>query len=139
MSAFKAQAMARNFTQRLKAQAASVTISQTLDANSMPIMAISKGGETIFVKIEVDANASGGVNAVNAPQERYSPHAVSLLRDSTATDIDLREKASIEAAKLGCKVNLYEVNPLPGSYDLAGATLVAAIPSDPYNKSTLSE
>jgi len=140
MSAFKAQAMARNLQQRLKAQVApTLTITQTLDANSMPILKLAKGGETIFIKIEVEQNPSGGVNAVGMAQESYSPHAVSILRDSTATDQDLREKASSEAVKLGSKVNLFEVNPLPSVYDLTGASLAASISSDPYNKLTQSE
>jgi hypothetical protein len=140
MSAFKAQAMARNLTQRLKAQVApTLTITQTLDANNMPILKIEKGAEKIFVKIEVEQNPSGGVNAVGIAQESYSPHAVTILRDSTASDADLREKTSSEAIKLGTKVDIYQVDPMPASYDLTGASKVASLPSDPYNKLTLSE
>jgi len=140
MSAFKAQAMARNLVQRLKAQVApTLTVTQTLDANSMPIIKLEKGSESIFIKIEVEANASGGVNAVGAAQERYSPHSVTLLRDTTPADADLREKATSEALKLGSKLSLYEVAAMPPSYDLTGASLIAVIPSDPYNTLTLSE
>jgi hypothetical protein len=140
MSAFKAQAMARNLVQRLKAQVApTLTVTQTLDANSMPIIKLEKGSESIFIKIEVEANASGGVNAVGVSQEKYSPHSVTLLRDAVAADADLREKATSEALKLGSKLSLYEVAAMPSSYDLTGASLIAVIPSDPYNALTLSE
>lgn len=140
MAFAKAQAMSRNFSDRLQASISGVTYAQYLDAASMPETLYTKGSENIWVKMETEPDAAAPVDALGLTQRLYSPHRVTLLQDGdTVSDKELRAKVLDLAGKQGCKVLLYEINTLPATYTLAGATLVATIPSDPWNPLTQSE
>lgn len=140
MAAFKAQAMMRDLKSRIQNSVpGAVVFTESLDASSYPILKVVKGSETVFVKIEDKGNA-GRVDALGLPQRAYSPHKVNVLRDGdTISDRELREKIFAEAVKCGCDANLYEINTLPGSYDLTGATLIVSIKSDVRYTITQSE
>lgn len=139
MTAFKAQAMARDLHSRLEAAYPGVTITYSLDPNAMPILAVATSLETLFIKIEVEPDQTGAVNGLNIAQTVYSPHQATILRDSTISDIGLRAVCDAETARSGTKLLIYEIHPLPASYNLAGATLVATVKSNQWNPMTLSE
>jgi hypothetical protein len=140
MAAFKAQAMSRELRQRLEAALSGLSIIESQDSGAMPILKIVKGSETVFVKTEVDGNPSGGVDGLDLSQRQYSPHRMTILRDGdTISDQEMREKITAECARAGCKVLLYEINPLPSAYDLTGATLKATLKSNQWHPLTLSE
>ena len=141
MSAFKAQAISRELRQRIEAAASGLTITEAQDSSFMPILKIVKGGETIYVKTEVEPNPSGGVDALDLQQRIYSPHRLTILRLEAAAlvDAELRELVTAEATKAGAKTLIYEVDPVPASYDLTGAALIAEIKSNQWHPLTLSE
>jgi len=141
MTAFKAQAIARDIEQRVIA-VTGATYTESYDSNGMPILLFtSKLGEMIFVKVEVEPDPANPVDSLGLPQVIYSPHQCTLLEVpfAEATDLSFRAIVEMETAKHGTKTFLYQVNPLPASYSLAGATLITTDPSDPWNPLTQSE
>lgn len=135
MTAFKAQAMARDLQERLQAILAGAAFSTAYDASFNPTLKIVHSSETIFINIAAAGNA-GRVNSVGSSQPSYSPHIATVLQDSTPVDLNTRYACLDAAAWLGARLDVYEVHPLPASYDLTGATLVSSIYPDPYNKLT---
>jgi hypothetical protein len=145
MSLFKAQAHMRELKQRLKLlmSAASFSGSQyadQLDANGMPILKVVNAGESQFIHIETVGNA-GRVNGLGLPQDSYSPHKAEILRvpAANAADAATREIVLSACSKLGMRLEIWEQNPLPASFDLSGATMLLALPSDEINALTMSQ
>ncbi len=138
MSEFKAQAHMRELKQRLQLAIAGAVLTDSLDAQGLPALKIEKGGETIHVKISTEGNA-GRVDGLGLAQRSYSPHKAQLLQDDTAADKDARAKTLAACAKLGMKLEIYEIASVPASFDLTGATLVSAIASDEIHPLTMSQ
>ena len=139
MSAFKCQAHSRELKQRLSLSIAGAAFSEALDAQGQPQLKIVKGSETMFVAISMDGNA-GRVDGLGLPQRVYSPHICQILQDGdTISDKEVRAKVLSACGKLGMKLELWEKNTLPASFDLAGATKVASIASDEINPLTISQ
>lgn len=141
MSEFKAQAMARELKSRIEFQSASVSSSIARDANEMPTLIVTKGADSIFIKIQTDKNA-GRVDALGLAQRSYSPHVVRFLRETAAnqSQAEFQILALAEASKLGCKIEVWE-KAVPAASDLpadvtaavSGASKVAEIKSDMIN------
>lgn len=136
MTMFKAQALMRNLKQELSEILSGVAYTDSTDSNGMPILKLVASSETIFVKIEVDDPNDGRVNSVGVAQQRYSPHKATILQDSTATSKAVRYSVEAKVIQLGTKVLMYEVNPLPSSYDISGASLITTLWPDSINKLT---
>jgi hypothetical protein len=126
----------RNLKQELSLALASVVFTDSQDANGMPILKLVASGETIFVKIEAEDPNDGRQNAVGGAQARYSPHKSTILRDSTAVSEAVRIQVLAKCVLQGTRVDIYEVDPLPSSYDLTGATLITSEFPDSINKLT---
>jgi len=138
MTSFKAQAHMRELKQRLSLSIAGATFSDSTDANGNPSMTMTSGAEVQEVHIE-DVGNAGRVDGLGLPQRAYSPHKVQVLRDPTASSVEAREKLTAACAKLGMKMEIWEVTPMPASFDLTLATLVAEIRSDEVNPLTQSQ
>jgi hypothetical protein len=138
MAQFKSQAHARELKQRLSLLVSGLSISENVDSNGMESLKLVKGSETIFIKIDVSDNA-GRVDGLGLPQRVYSPHICQILRDNTPSDLALREIVVAACAKLGMKLEIYEIATLPSSFDLTGANLIVSIPSDEIHGLTLSQ
>lgn len=138
MAQFKSQAHARELKQRLSLLVSGLSISEDVDSNGMESLKLVKGSETIFIKIDVSDNA-GRVDGLGLPQRVYSPHICKILRDDTPSDLALREIVVAACAKLGMKLEIYEIAILPSSFDLTGANLIVSIPSDEIHGLTLSQ
>ena len=138
MSNFKAQAHERELKQRLALSLAGAVFSESLDADGFPQLSVIRGAETLFIKISALDNA-GRVDGLGLPQRVYSPHKCQILQATAAVDAELRAKAFAACAKLGMKLELFEIALLPPSFDLTGASLVASIPSDEINPLTQSQ
>jgi hypothetical protein len=133
MSVFKAQAHARELKQRLSLLIAGAVITSSLDSSGQPETKIVSGAETIFVKISLQGNA-GRVDALGMPQTVYSPHQCQILQDGdTVSDKNARAIVLSACTKLAMKMELWEINTLPSSFDLTGATLISSIPADEIN------
>lgn len=140
MSEFKAQAHARELKQRLSLSVSGLTVSEDVDANGFPALKFVKSGETIFVKISTLPMPTGRVDGLGLPQRAYSPHQAQMLQDGdTVTNKELRAKVLAACAKLGMKLEIWENNTLPSSFDLTGATLIASIASDEIHPLTMSQ
>jgi len=139
MTSFKNQAMARDLRARLEAMCPGLTVTETTDANFNPILYLSAAGEDMFLTIQVEPDPSGGVDGLNLTQTLYSPAQIILLRETAVGNEVLRTLAVSESARSGCKVLVYEVASLPGSFSLSGASEVAVIPSNAWHPLTLSE
>lgn len=139
MTAFKAQAHMRTLEEHLKEQIAGLTYTTTYDSNFNPTDLFVNGAatESIYVNIATDT-AQPRVNSLGLTQTAYSPHIATVLQVPAADAADFGMRAILLAAVafLGTKTYLYEVNPLPASYTLTGATLVATIYPDAINKLT---
>jgi len=138
MAQFKSQAHARELKQRLSLLVSGLSISENVDSNGMESLKLVKGSETIFIKIDVSDNA-GRVDGLGLPQRVYSPHICKILRAATSSDLALREIVVAACAKLGMKLEIYEIAILPSSFDLTGANLIVSIPSDEIHGLTLSQ
>jgi hypothetical protein len=138
MAQFKSQAHARELKQRLSLLVSGLSISENVDSNGMESLKLVKGSETIFIKIDVSDNA-GRVDGLGLPQRVYSPHICKILRGDTPSDLALREIVVAACAKLGMKLEIYEIATLPSSFDLTGANLIVSIPSDEIHGLTLSQ
>lgn len=136
MTAFKAQASMREYKQQLKLSVA-VAFVDSIDANQYPSVRMTgPSSEIIWAHIETFGNADR-VNSVGLAQPSYSPHKIQLLLDAdTINNLAFRYRAIAEAARLGMKTEIYQINSLPSVWDLTGATLVATINPDPINKLT---
>ena len=141
MAAFKAQATAMLLQQNLQLQLPSVVIALSYDSNFFPILKITNASEIQYVYIEAEPDGSAHVNSLGLPQTVYSPHQAIVLRvpDADAVDPNTRNLVAFEVSKMGMKIQIYEVTPIPASFTLAGATLVSTIGSDPINKETESQ
>lgn len=145
MSAFKAQAHARELTERLKV-GQNLKVEQAVNADGMPILKVSAlSGSPAYIKIETDGNA-GRVNGLNLPQQSYSPHIATLLVDNDAAAVVLTVKVAMETSKLGMKVKFYNTDTadLPATilgFDaaLGDATLQGEMKSDAMFPLTLSQ
>lgn len=124
--------IARFLKDRIQSVAAGTNVAQSNDLQNMPVLTVSRGSETIFIKIETEPYVAGNVDSIGLPQTVYTPHRLIILRDSSISDAALRELVSSEAVKSGSKVLIYEVNPLPTSFNLTGATLIATLPAHPW-------
>lgn len=144
MAFFKAQAMARDLKQRLELTIEGVSVAQSRDAaDENPVLSISKGADSIFVKIGAEANDR--VDALGLEQRRYSPHVLRMLRETAAnqSDAELQAKVLVEATKCGTRMELWE-KAVPAAADvkvpvedaIAGATKIADIRSDAINPLT---
>lgn len=138
-TSFKAQAMARRFKQQMEVSLSGVAIAETLDAEGYPVQTVVHGGETLYVLVQNRGNASR-VDGLGLPQRAYSPHAVVIIREDFASteqpsSIEMREKVTAEAVKLGAKVEIWEREDVTASGAVTtGATMVAEIPADPIHK-----
>lgn len=141
MSAFKAQAMSRDLRQRLEAQLAGLVVAASTDADFMPILKLTLGGESMYAKIETQPDTSGAVDGLGLAQRVYSPHQITLLQQTSVTSVDLRQHLYAEAARTGTKVRIYQCADVdfPASYDLTNATEISEIPSNSWHPLTLSE
>lgn len=141
MSAFKAQAMARDLRQRLAAQISGLTITEAYDADFMPILKFVDGSETMFAKIEVVPQGDGAVDGLGLEQRVYSPHMITILQKETVDSAGLRAHLLAESSRSGTKVRIMQTADLdfPTSYDLTDATEVSSIPSNSWHPLTLSE
>lgn len=139
MSEFKAQAHARELKQRLQLSVAGAALSDSLDSSGLPVVKLTKGSESIFVKIGLADNA-GRVDGLGLAQRVYSPHVAQLLQEKSASATELEARAEVLAAcaKLGMKLEVWE-KATPASFDLTGATKVATIASDEINPLTMSQ
>ena len=143
MSAFKSQAMIRELKQSLELQVAGVSFLEGTDASFFPILLASKGGEALFVKIEMVSDPAGHKDGLDLPQRLYSPHRIIIERDSTMAQAAFKEIVSAEAVKLGSKVAVYEKAGIAAEtaisgYDLAGATLVVELATDTLKQNPLT-
>jgi hypothetical protein len=86
MAVFKAKAHAKRLTEMLRISLGStLTVLETEDSNKWPILEITKGLEKAFVKIE-DTGVGDRKDAVTGAAQRfYSPHKLSLIKDSRMT------------------------------------------------------
>lgn len=139
MSEFKAQAHARELKQRLQLSVEGAALSESLDASGLPVLKLTKGSESIFVKIGLAGNA-GRVDGLGLSQRVYSPHVCEILQEeaAVATELDARAKVLAACAKLGMKLDVWEVT-APSAFDLSGATKVASIASDEVHSMTMSQ
>lgn len=136
---FKAQAHMRELKQRLQLSQAGAVFSDDLDASGNPIMKMTVGSEIQFVKIEAVDNA-GRVDGLGLAQRSYSPHKCTILRDSdTISDLAARERLSAACAKLGMKLEIWQIASLPVSFDLTGATKAVELGSDEQHPLTKSQ
>jgi hypothetical protein len=137
MTAFKAQAHMRTLEEHLSEQIAGLTFTTTYDANFNPTDLFVANSESIYVNIATDTSQPR-VDALGLTQRAYSPHIATILQvpAANASDFGVRAIVLSAVAFLGTKVLLYEINPLPGSYTLSGATLVATMYPDAINKLT---
>ena len=140
---FKAQAMARRFKQQMEISLASVSIAEAFDTDNYPVMTVSKGSESLYVFVQSVGNASR-VDALGLAQRAYSPHKVVILREdwgtTDPTEIEMREKVTAEAVKLGAKVEIREREDVTtAGAVLTGATKVAEVHPDPVHKLTNSQ
>lgn len=137
MTAFKAQAHMRTLQEHLSEQIASITYTNSFDADFNPIALIAASGESIWVNIATDTSQPR-VDALGLTQRAYSPHIATILQvpAANATNFGVRAQVLAQTMFLGLKTLLYEVNPLPASYTLTGAALVATIYPDGLNKLT---
>jgi hypothetical protein len=138
VSQFKAQAHSRELKQRLSLSLSGATFSEALDAAGLPQLKIVKGSETMHVAIILDSNA-GRVDGLGLPQRVYSPHICQMLQDDAASDLEMRAKVLAACAKLGMKLEVWEIATVPASFDLTGATKTATIASDEINPLTVSQ
>jgi len=138
MSAFKAQAHMRELKQRLGLLISGAVFTDALDADGFPQLNVAAGGESIFIAIVADGNA-GRVDGLGLAQRVYSPHICQLLEDATPSDNGVRAKVMAACAKLGMKLQLWEIAGIGGSFTLAGASMTAEIRSDEINPLTTSQ
>jgi hypothetical protein len=134
MTIFKAQALIRGLQQNLMASIAGLTVAQQTDANGYPVIYISANGENQF--IDISDEPTDRINSLGLPQFPYTPELVQILRSTTITDKNSRAQAEAYSFQLGCKVEIWEIAVLPASFTTSGATLVATLVPDPYNKLT---
>lgn len=136
MGIFKAQRLAQQLQERIPQQRVGTTITaNNTDSNGIPSFRLANGSEVVWFQVAPAGNA-GRVNSVGLSQPSYAPHEVSVLLDSTASVEAFRQICVALAAATGCKVLVYTVNPLPSTFDLAGATLIASLYPDATNKLT---
>lgn len=139
MSAFKAQAHMRELKQRLQLSLAGATFQDNLDGDGYPELQMTVGSEVQFVKIKTVDNA-GRVDGLGLPQESYAPHKCMILRDGdTISSVEARERLVAACTKLGMKLEVWQINTLPSSFDLTGATKLYEVASDEIHSLTKSQ
>jgi hypothetical protein len=138
MSNFKAQAHMRELKQRLSLSLSGAVFTDALDVDGFPSMHVSRLGESISIKITALGNA-GRVDGLGLPQRVYSPHECQLLQAVTPADYATRFAIIAACGKLGMKLEIWQIDPAPSSFDLTGASKVAEIKSDEVNPMTQSQ
>lgn len=89
MAAFKAKAAAKVLAERLKILVNGISIIETEDSNKWPILAITKGLEQAYVKID-DTGVGLRVDQVTgAPQRFYNPHKITVIKDTATLAVDV--------------------------------------------------
>lgn len=126
MSAFKAQAMMRELKQSLELLVPGLSIEEGTDASFFPLLRAAKGGESLFVKIEMLPDLAGHKDGLDLPQRIYSPHKITIERDAVMVEAAFKEIVSSECVKLGSKVSIYEKAGVAASTDLTGFNLTGA-------------
>lgn len=143
MSAFKSAAMMRELKQSLELLVAGVSFIEGSDSSFFPVLMASKGGEALFVKIEMVSDPAGHKDGLDLPQRLYSPHKITIERDSTMAQAAFKEVVTSEAVKLGCKVSIFEKAGIAAEtaisgFDLSGATLVVELKTDSLMQNPLT-
>lgn len=133
---FKSQAMARDLTVRLKNRIAGLTVQEDLDSDRFPTLQCQTGGESVWIRIQTDAQRSeddGHVDSLGLPQNVYTPHKTEILQEDagdttvpTAAYNSLAAQILAEVSKNGTKVIVRAGEGVGAAADFAAADTAAA-------------
>lgn len=135
MSQFTAQAQMQGLKERLNLVMKGHALSDSFDANGYPILRVLDASENQFIAI-IPIAASGFVDGFGLTQRHYSPSMAVLVREATATTVNVEGTVQVMAqcAKLGMKLEIWEGTGVKVITDyataLAAATLIVTLPAN---------